>query len=684
MPAFLFCVAFTASASKLEKGFEALRIYDYFLAKKLFYEQQKKKPDTYASYGLAVIYCRNDNPFFNLDSAGKYIRVSFHAYATSAQSQTLSGFVIDKPAILDLSDTIARKMYQVIKQLNMVNAYNFFLQNFYLAGEDLKREVVYARDQLEFNAVIESNNSDSTRQFMLLHPQSGLYQEAFVLREKQVYEEQTRNGSVGEYISFLNGFPKNLMVRTAHEKLFGIYRQQKDVRGLASFVKDYPGAYQNLEAWKLLFSLSVKEFSFDELKNFVREYPDFPLKTSILSELELNKLVLYPYEQNDFTGFIDEKGKYVIRPMFDAATDFYEGLSVVSKNDSVYFINKRNVNPFGRIYSDASVFKNGIAPVKQNGKWFFINRQGQTISRIYDEINELSDNIYVVKSGDKYGALDHFGQSVLEPKFDKLGDFVNGYAYYMEKGAYGFVSRQGTVHKAEFEWISDFNSGQIAVIKQNNKYGLINIFGKKILDAEYDQILKTDSQVFIVVANSLYGFFSSDGCFLTSVTYDFVKERSPEYYTDGTLFKLLKKNEQAFADANGRLYINFGAYQEINFPHNDLIRVKQKNKYGYLDKKLNPVIAYKYQQAGDFADSLAQVKTKDNNLLITPYGAEIFSTGAEIVKLSHHYYSINDDARSIINSNAELIFTDVENVQIVNGRLLIVTLNNGEIKLIFD
>lgn len=684
LTALLLLAALPGRASRVEKGFEALRIYDYFLARKLFYQQQKKQADPYAAYGLAVIFSRSDNPFSNIDSAGKYIQLSYQAFGSASKTQTLGGFTVSKASILELSDTISQKMFVLVKRINSVNAYNFFLRNFYLAKEKLRRDAAYARDELEFNAVLDLHNSDSTRQFMQLHPQSAFYMEASMLMQRQLYDENTSPGNAASYVDFLKKYPGNVMVKTAQEKLFAIYRQQNNIQGLAAFVQDYPSAYQALEAWKLLFSLSVKEFSFDELKNFVRDYPDFPLKNSILKELELNRIVLYPYEQGDFSGFIDDKGKFVIKPVFDAASDFHEGLSLVSKNDSVYFINKQNVNPFGKIYTDASVFRNGIAPVKQNGKWFFINRQGQTISGLYDEINELSDNVYVVKAGDRYGALDHFGQMLLEPKFDKLGDFKNGYAYYTEKGSYGFVSRNGSLHKAEFEWISDFSSEKVAIIKQNGKYGLVTAPGKILLEPAYDQIIKTNYPVFIVISGSLYGFFSAGGCFISQVAYDFMREKSPDYYTNGVLFKLLKKNEQALVDGNGHIYINFGTYQEIHFPHNELMRVRQKNKFGYLDKRLVPVIPYKYQAATDFADSLALVKVKDNNVLITTYGAEIFSTGAEIVKLSRHYYSVNDDERSIINSEAELIFTDVENVQRINNALLIITLNNGEIKLIYD
>jgi hypothetical protein len=671
-------------AARLEKAFEALSIHDYFQAKKLFYECQKKDQGPYAPYGLAVIFSRQDNPFFNIDSAGKYIHQSYQRYIGAAASRTLGTFVVDQAAVMSLSDSICHKMYRQLKQMHSVNAYNFFLKNFYLAPEPLKKDVVYDRDGLEFERTQEAGLSDSTRMFMRLHPRSEFYAKAALLLEKQLYREITKDGLAESYHVFLKKYPQSSMAKTAHEKLFSLYSQQKDLAGLAVFAREYPAAYQNIEAWKLLFSLSVKEFSYDELKNFVRDYPDFPLKNSILKELELYKINMYPYEQGDYFGFVDDKGRCVIRPAYDAVTGFYEGLAVVTRNDSAFFINKQNENPFNKVFSDAQVFKNGIAPVKLHGRWYFINRQGQSVSGFYEEINDLSDNVYVVKMGDKYGALDHFGQMILEPRFDKLGDFRNGMAYYTEKGSYGFVSRRGEVHKAEFEWISDFSSDHIAVIRSGGRYGLIRSDGKKILEPRYDQILRTAYPVFIVVSGPSYGFFSAEGCFLTEMSYEFLRDKLPEYYTDGHLFKLHRRSEQALVDQNGKAFIDFGQYEEVNFPHNGLIRVKQKNKYGYVDTRLNPVVPFRYQKASDFSDSLALVRVKENHVLIDTQGIEIFSTGAEIVKLSRHYYSVNDDSHALINSEAELIFAEVDHVQKINDQLLIITLNSGEIKLIYD
>ena len=65
--------------ASLAKGFEALEIHDYFKAKSIFYKSFKKQPSA-AAYGLSVIYSRNNNPFYNLDSALYYAKISIQTF----------------------------------------------------------------------------------------------------------------------------------------------------------------------------------------------------------------------------------------------------------------------------------------------------------------------------------------------------------------------------------------------------------------------------------------------------------------------------------------------------------------------------------------------------------------------------------------------------------------------------
>ena len=165
---------------------------------------------------------------------------------------------------------------------------------------------------------------------------------------------------------------------------------------------------------------------------------------------------------------------------------------------------------------------------------------------------------------------------------------------------------------------------------------------------------------------------------------DYLKEKAVEFYTNGQIFKLLKKSQQAFIDANGRTSVDFGSYEEINFAANGLIRVRNKNKYGFVDRKLNLVIPYKYSNASDFKDSCAVVQLKDKFMLINLQGKELFSSLAEIQKVSPNYYLVIGESKDLINAKGESVYTDISNIQPYNGKVWIITLNNGTIKLLND
>ena len=70
---------FAVYASNVDKAFVALKVYNYFEAKRLFEKAIKKEP-AIATYGLSSIYGRLDNPFSNMDTAYKYVLIADDAF----------------------------------------------------------------------------------------------------------------------------------------------------------------------------------------------------------------------------------------------------------------------------------------------------------------------------------------------------------------------------------------------------------------------------------------------------------------------------------------------------------------------------------------------------------------------------------------------------------------------------
>jgi len=687
---YLILTSFSLCGAKINQAYEALEIYDYFKAKKLFYEVLKKQPKAAAAYGLATIFNRGDNPFSNPDSAAKYITRAGNFFKTVPIKESYNGFIIDSNHILKLADSIAKKLLKQAFSMNSVEALESFLISNPFSSEGLKQQALLKRDQLIYTSNQYYNNSDSTLSVMLQFPQSRLYPELQTLYNKQLFEEQTALKSAQAYIDFIKDYPTNKFVGKAQDELFNLYLKNSDVQGLEFFVHNYPKSRSYNEAWKLLYALTVKSYNNDELTGFMNAYPEFPFKESINKEIELNNKILIPLNDSDFVGFIDTSGNFIIPAIYDASTPFKEGVAVVTRNDSAWFINKENRNVFNSFYTEAFPFINGIAPVNKNGQWFLINRQGQEIAGPFDDLSEQSEQVYTVKLNNKYGAIDVYGNYILQPRFDKLGDFKNGKAYYIDNGIYGFITKSGKTFNARYQWISDFDENNIAIVKLNGLYGLINDYDSLFLNARYELVLKAENSNFVLVRNNKYGFYSSKNCFITDVDNDFKKELPVSYYTNGNAFKLIKNKKQAIMDANGRISIDYGTFDEVYFAQNNLIRVKKKTKYGFADRKLNLVISCKYAEASDFKDSISICKSKTESVLLNTAGNEVYKTKGQINRIIKHYFWVEEDEQNLIVShNGNIIAEGVSSYSIIdllqndNGALyLVITFENKSKKII--
>lgn len=680
---YLILTGLATKASKIENAFEALSIYDYFKAKKLFYGELKKHHKAAAAFGLATIFNRSDNPFTNTDSASKYITLAGNYFKTQRIRESYFGFTIDSLSIPAWADSIAQKSFLKAFRANTVRTYEQFVQQNPYCSLIQRSDAIYLRDELIYKANLGYNKSDSTRLFMLRFPETFFYGEYKTLYDKQVFEEQTPLKNAEQYNAFIAKFPKNKFVGQAQDEVFEIYRKNNDLQGLDFYVANYKNSHFINEAWKLLYALTVKSYNNEELQSFVSNYPEFPFKASINKEIELNNKVLIMVSDSDLIGFIDTTGKFVIAPQYDEATVFKEGLAVVAKNDSVFFINKENQNAFSAFYTDAFSFAYGNAPVNINNQWFLINRQGQKSAGPFEDLSEQSENIYVVKVNGKYGAMDIYGNSIIPPQFDRLGDFKNGFAYYLNGNAYGFVSRSGLTSRARYQWISDFDENKLAIVKLNNMFGLVNDNDSIILKPEYEQVLKAENNIFILIKNNKYGFYSGKGCFVSEIEFDYKKELPPSYYTNGRLFKLLKKNKQALADINGKLTIDYDSYEEVNFAQSNMIRIRRKGKYGFVDRKLNLVIPCKFTTATDFNEGASICTLKQETLLINTKGETLLKTKGTITMVTNNYYLTKDEEGSKLTDKKGLVlFTGVEGWQLSKDNHLIIELENKSKKIL--
>lgn len=133
---------------------------------------------------------------------------------------------------------------------------------------------------------------------------------------------------------------------------------------------------------------------------------------------------LISFYDNGAFGFIDTKGKVIIKPEYDTVYAFSEGLAAVSVGK-----NKESLMP---------------------------------------------------SNDSQYGFIDKSGRWIIKPQPMKCYSFHNGYARVEINGKYGFINTSGTlVIPAEYEAAHDFFRG-LAFVKKDGHWQYLNTEGKRV------------------------------------------------------------------------------------------------------------------------------------------------------------------------------------------------------------
>lgn len=164
-------------AGNIDKAFTALQNFNYFEAKKLF-EKSIKKEYVAANFGLASIYIKNDNPFFNVDSAYSTILRAEKNYGAlkDKKKEVLKKYGLDYAAITSIRQNVSSNLYSKATQLNSELAYHdFILKNSW--AKELPK-AVHLRDSIAFSSAMKLHTSAAFHTFLEKYPQSSLKDDA--------------------------------------------------------------------------------------------------------------------------------------------------------------------------------------------------------------------------------------------------------------------------------------------------------------------------------------------------------------------------------------------------------------------------------------------------------------------------------------------------------------------------
>lgn len=209
----------------------------------------------------------------------------------------------------------------------------------------------------------------------------------------------------------------------------------------------------------------------------------------VLDKIQSNDLYLYQDKDTELWGYIDGSGEEIIKPQFNLAMEFTEGIAPVYDDESGLwgYIDKKGNYVIEPEYSMAYCFQEGLAPVcNSRERWGYIDERGKYVIKPQFEMTHPFSEGYASVCGVNTGEwhfIDKKGNSFTEG-FDLASSFSEGYAsvFDVDTGLWGYIDETGEyVIKPQFRQANSFIDGIAMVYYENGLCDYINKDGKSII-----------------------------------------------------------------------------------------------------------------------------------------------------------------------------------------------------------
>lgn len=672
-----FMTASNLHAGRIERAFDALNVHDYFKAKNLFTKSLKSQ-EAIGAFGLATIFYRNDNPFHSIDSAYVYInrvKETYPLIKTNPKQRYLP--FVSEEKIDSLRQLVSTQFFFIALEQNSIGGYQHFIEAHSWA-EEVPR-AVYLRDSLAFEAAKKENNSVSYSTYISEYPVSGFVEEANKLLMQAQYSEITAPQTLESYELFLMAFPENIHREKAEAAVYEIVTKPNTISALETFLEKYPDNHMKNTAWERLYHLSVYEYSAENINAFAQKYPDYPYIEKLKLDLSFIDFAIYPFEKNGLYGYMDSTGNKVIPALYTSVSPFKEGLALVSRNDKYGYINKKGEVIIDFLYNGGYDFEQGRAIIERYERLGMIDRTGVVIFEPeFTELGNISEGLLFGLKDSLYAYYSTTGEQVIPERFTEAFSFSNGKAKVEEKGFQAYIDKKGNyvVHPAfqEIEYFTD----SLLVYGDGDTYGLMKPSCQIVVPNKYDKIGHLSEGLAIAVYDGRIGYINERGEEVIAPQFDLI----PNYlnrsqFREGSAV-VAKNGNYGVINTKGKEIIPMKNEGIGNWA--ELMAVKRKGKWGFINRANQLVIPATYDHAESFSGTIALVQEMSLYGVIDKTGNKIIETGYNNIELAMNSYLIvnNGALYGVVSSKGEVVVPmTYRSIRIFDENLLILTDKNG-------
>lgn len=316
---------------------------------------------------------------------------------------------------------------------------------------------------------------------------------------------------------------------------------------------------------------------------------------------QANSVTLYPVYRNGKWGYYDRKGRVVIKPQYEMANPFINGMAEVWRNESSQ---KSFIDMQGREIADRNFasnhFSEGLMPVNIDKKYGYVDEQVKmVIFPQFADAGDFSEGLAPVKIDGKWGYIDHQGRVVIAPQFSSADSFYEGLALvgipkelpsqageslderfllsvcsFAQDEIFGFINKRGELVIApQFERAWEFSDGRARVLvvdkkllesdnpRQACKWGYLDQTGNIAVAPQFNEAGDFSEGLAPVRIGSKWGYIDTSGKVVIAPQFEYALN-----FTDGLALVAVGRTK-------------------TDWPHPGLTiwRVRYIGKQGYID-----------------------------------------------------------------------------------------------------
>lgn len=234
---------------------------------------------------------------------------------------------------------------------------------------------------------------------------------------------------------------------------------------------------------------------------------------------------------------------------------------------------------------------------------FYNERTGEYIRPKYNEVGILCHNRMRVCRDGLWGYVDGRGHEVIEPRFDRAGDFMEqGFALAVQNDLFGIINLQGDyLVQPEYHSIEVVAGRWAAARMQDEKYRLIDLRNYRVLPAEYDQVKYLNNQKMLFKRGEQWGLLDREAKEIRfDGTYDDLIRHG------GHLIQARRGKYVGLLDLQGKEVLPI-VYEQVGECHNDLFSViipqeKENSSYWFRWRCVDALGHEKTPQGYDSAE----------------------------------------------------------------------------------